>query len=97
MLLMDELTAFVKSVRSEKTYLVNAYTGCDTVEIAEKIEKKNTFKFIILTISHKFHLKIYNLNSQVVQENDLKLIPTSPYHARHVSTVYHNSTVNLWR
>jgi predicted dehydrogenase len=36
--MMDELTAFVESVRTGRNYLVNAYAGCDTVEIAEEIE-----------------------------------------------------------
>ena len=38
--MMDELTAFVEAIRTGRNYLVNAYTGCDTVEIAEEIEKK---------------------------------------------------------
>ncbi|MCK4529553.1 MAG: Gfo/Idh/MocA family oxidoreductase [Candidatus Marinimicrobia bacterium] len=38
--MMDELTAFVESVRTGRNYLVNAYTGCNTVEIAEEIEKE---------------------------------------------------------
>ena len=38
--MMDELTAFVKSVRTGETYLVNANIGCETVKIAEEIEKE---------------------------------------------------------
>lgn len=38
--MMDELTAFIESVRSGKKYLVNANTGVETLKIAEAIEKK---------------------------------------------------------
>jgi len=38
--MMDELKAFVDAVRSDENYLVNADTGCETVEIAEKIENQ---------------------------------------------------------
>jgi predicted dehydrogenase len=36
----DELSAFITSVRNNEPYLVNAQVGCETVKIAEMIEKK---------------------------------------------------------
>jgi predicted dehydrogenase len=36
--MMDELRAFVDALRSNTSYAINAQTGCDTVEIAQKIE-----------------------------------------------------------
>ncbi len=36
----DELTAFIEAVRNNQNYLVNASVGCNTVEIADKIEEK---------------------------------------------------------
>lgn len=35
----DELTAYVEAIRNNQPYLVNANIGCDTVKIAEEIEK----------------------------------------------------------
>ena len=45
--MMDELTAFVETIRNNRIYLINASVGCNTVEIAEEIEKeilKSLFK-----------------------------------------------------
>ncbi len=36
--MLDELSAFVKAVRSDNEHIVNANTGCETMEIAQKIE-----------------------------------------------------------
>jgi len=38
--MMDELTAFVDAVRKGKDHLINAQIGCNTVEIAVRIEKE---------------------------------------------------------
>ncbi|MFA6618644.1 MAG: Gfo/Idh/MocA family oxidoreductase [Candidatus Neomarinimicrobiota bacterium] len=38
--MMEELTAFVLAVRNNEDYLVNASVGCQTVKIADEIEKK---------------------------------------------------------
>ena len=36
--MLDELSAFVESVRSGRDYIVNANTGCETMDIAQTIE-----------------------------------------------------------